>query len=190
MHASLPLRDNINFREEKGAAMTGFTYRLVDSREEARAMLQLCRGSFRAYYPKFDSWYLSKVVPGIGLTREILIASTEECRLAGICILKSDGRESKICSLRVDARHRGQGVASSLIRRSMDLLEDDKPLITVPAEIVPELSPLLARANFELSCVYRSIYRAGIEEYSYNGLIVPSGVVEARSEQSLALSMR
>lgn len=169
--------------------MTGFTYRLVNSREEAKAMLQLCRGSFRAYYPKFDSWYLSKVVPGIGLTREILIVSTEECRLAGICILKSDDSESKICSLRVDARHRGQGVASSLIRRSMDLLEDDKPLITVPAEIVPELSPLLARANFELACVYRSIYRAGIEEYSYNGLIVSSGIVEARSEQSLALSM-
>lgn len=154
--------------------MTGITYGLVRNREEAKTMLQLCRGSFKIYYPQFDSWFLSKVIPGIGSTREILIASTLECPLVGICVLKNEGGEKKICSLRVDARHRGQGIASNLLKKSMELLEDDRPLITVPAEVMPTLSPLLSHANFELSGVYRGTYRFGVDEFVYNGLLNPS----------------
>lgn len=169
--------------------MTGFTYRLVEGREEAKTMLQLCRGSFRIYYPKFDSWFSSRVISGLGSTRKILIASTQECPLVGICVLKNEEGEKKICSLRVDVRHRGQGVASSLLRKSVELLEDDKPLITVPAEVMPDLSPLLARMNFELSGVYRGAYRPDVDEFVYNGLLNPSVMSKrARNGHAFALA--
>ncbi|MBT9760581.1 GNAT family N-acetyltransferase [Collinsella aerofaciens] len=93
--------------------------------------------------------------------------------------VKDDGAEKKICSLRVDANHRGRGVGTALIAASIELLDDERPLITVPQEVMPSLSPLLEKFGFEAMAEYRNLYREGASEFFYNGTLASStGIAE------------
>lgn len=138
---------------------------------EAENLSTICRGSFGKYYPGFENWYRSRILPGIGFSRWLLKA-TINGKLVGISILKDDGVEKKICSLRVDINHRGQGIGSTLIKTSIDLLGENRPLITVPQEVVPVMSPILEKFRFEAMGCYPDFYRNGSSEFFYNG--VPS----------------
>ncbi len=147
--------------------MSNLSIITVDSISEAEDLLAIARGSFRRYYPNFDMWYRTKILPNLGSTRWILKA-TSQGKKAGLCIVKDDGIEKKICSLRVDIRHRGQGVGTALIESAIDLLGDEKPLITVPQEVMPSLSPLLSKFGFEKTAEYQGLYRDGVSEYFFN----------------------
>ena len=114
----------------------------VENKTEVGRLHAICRGSFKRYYPGFDGWYRAKVLPGIGSSRWVLKAISGD-RMAGICIVKDDGAEKKICSLRVDANHRGRGVGTALIAASIELLDDERPLITVPQEVMRPYLPCL-----------------------------------------------
>ena len=150
----------------------------VESKTEVGRLHAICRGSFKRYYPGFDGWYRAKVHPGIGSSRWVLKAISGD-RMAGICIVKDDGAEKKICSLRVDANHRGRGVGTALIVASIELLDDERPLITVPQEVMPSLSPLLEKFGFEAMAEYRNLYREGASEFFYNGTLASStGIAE------------
>lgn len=135
---------------------------------EVKCMSEICRGSFGKYYPDFEDWYHSKVLPGIGSSRWLLKAILNE-RLAGICIVKDDGIEKKICSLRVDVHHRGRGVGSALVEASIELLEERRPVITVPQEVVQHMRPLLAKFDFEETGKCPDFYRKGSSEFFFNG---------------------
>lgn len=135
---------------------------------EAKSMSQICRGSFGRYYPGFEDWYRSKVLPGIGSSRWLLKAVSNG-RLAGICIVKDDGDEKKICSLRVDVHHRGQGVGSALVEASIKLLEERRPVMTVPQEVVQYMRPLLDKFDFEEMGKCSDFYRKGSSEFFFNG---------------------
>lgn len=150
----------------------------VENKTEVGRLHAICRGSFKRYYPGFDGWYRAKVLPGIGSSRWVLKAISGD-RMAGICIVKDDGAEKKICSLRVDANHRGRGVGTAMIAASIELLDDERPLITVPQEVMPSLSPLLEKFGFEAMAEYRNLYREGASEFFYNGTLASStGIAE------------
>ena len=135
---------------------------------EAKSMSRICIGNFGQYYPGFEDWYRSKVLPGIGSSRWLLKAVLNG-KLVGICIVKNDGDEKKICSLRVDVHHRGQGVGSTLVKASIKLLEDCKPVMTVPQEAVQYMRPLLDKFDFEEMGEYTDFYRKGSSEFFFNG---------------------
>lgn len=161
----------------------------VENPVEAEELLAICRGSFRRYYPDFDEWYRAKVLPGIGSSRWMLKAISGG-KMAGVCIVKDDGLEKKICSLRVDANHRRQGVGTALIAASIEILNDLNPLITVPQEVMPSLSPLLDRFGFNATMEYHGLYRKGASEFFYNGsLELSSSGVEARKDSMLSGTM-
>jgi ribosomal protein S18 acetylase RimI-like enzyme len=89
-------------------------------------------------------------------------------KLAGCSLLKNTPEEKKICCLFIDPYYRQRGIASQLIRNSFNILQTDRPLITVSENNLPMLEPLLKKFQFELTSVQESVYRHGVKEYYYN----------------------
>ena len=49
---------------------------------------------FTRFYPDFDEWFMRKVVPNLGVTREIFLAKIGK-DIAGICLLKIANRKRR-----------------------------------------------------------------------------------------------
>ncbi len=88
--------------------------------------------------------------------------------LAGCALLKNEPEEKKLCCLFVDPNYRGQKIASKLIEDSFELLNTNKPLMTVSQQNLGMLQKLIDRYGFELTSVKESVYKPGIKEYYYN----------------------
>jgi len=88
--------------------------------------------------------------------------------LAGCSLLKNEPDEKKLCCLFVDPQYRGQKIASTLIENSFELLETNKPVMTVSEQNLSQLQKLIDRYGFELTSVKESIYKPGVKEYYYN----------------------
>ena len=88
--------------------------------------------------------------------------------LVGCSLLKNEPEEKKICCLYVNNQYRKQGIASQLIKDSFELLDTDKPLMTVAENNLEQLTPLIKKFGFELTSVKESVYKQGVKEYYYN----------------------
>jgi len=88
--------------------------------------------------------------------------------LTGCALLKNEPEEKKLCCLFVDPNYRGQKIASKLIEDSFELLNTNKPLMTVSQQNLGMLQKLIDRYGFELTSVKESVYKPGVKEYFYN----------------------
>ena len=120
-------------------------------------------------YPSFTSWYFKKVIPDIRQGKRDIILYSHENRLAGVSIIKVDIDEKKICTLRVFHGFRNKGIGKYLFERSFELLETEKPLITVSESRLPQFSRLFDYYGFRMNKVYPNYYKIGEKEYSFNG---------------------
>ena len=102
----------------------------------------------------------------IGVKSKMGIVGTHQ--LAGCSLLKNSPEEKKLCCLFVDPTYRKRGIASHLVEDSFEVLNTDKPLMTVSEHNVPQLQKLIDRYGFELTSVKESIYKPGVKEYYYN----------------------
>lgn len=122
-------------------------------------------------YPNFSIWYHQKIPNGwINGTRKIILARNSNKQILGIAILKNSDQK-KICTLRVDYRYTRQGIGTELLKRSIELLGTDKPLITVSSNHWTEFEPLFKKFNFEQKRIYLSFYKIDTDEIAYNGYI-------------------
>lgn len=134
-------------------------------------------------YPAFNSWYAQKVCAGVLFgSREILFSrDCESEELAAIAILKSDGNQKKICTLRVGEEYQNMGLGSALLDESIYVLQCERPLITVPEKRHDEFKPLLKSRGFRIIDVLPNYYTHGASEYCYNAYLeAPSTVSEAK----------
>lgn len=121
-------------------------------------------------YPFFKEW-LKKVFEELTSTDKRLIllcCGSNRFDIKGVSILKKTKDEKKICTLRVDKSYRNQGIGSCLLKRSIELLEDNKPLITVSGIHMKEFLPFLKKHSFVLKDKVKSLYRRGSYEYFFN----------------------
>lgn len=88
--------------------------------------------------------------------------------LSGCALLKNEPEEKKLCCLFVDPNYRGQKIASKLIEDSFELLNTNKPLMTVSQQNLGMLQKLIDRYGFELTSIKESVYKPGVKEYFYN----------------------
>jgi GNAT superfamily N-acetyltransferase len=127
----------------------------------------------RASYPGFDEWLLRKVVPGIQLGERTAVIEQRDGVVAGLLIVKHSQFERKLCTLRVRPQFENKGLGVRLFEAAFDLLETDRPLLSVSDTSKPKFSRLFAHFGFAQEAVYKSRYLPKVDEFSYNGLLDP-----------------
>lgn len=121
-------------------------------------------------YPHFDAWLTDRVLPGLWSGDRSILVEHRDGMLAGLAILKDDGLEKKLCCLRVlrgfqDSR----GLGVRLFDKALDILETQKPLLSVSEERLSAFERIFAHFGFEQVKRYEGLYRAGHSEISFNG---------------------
>lgn len=122
------------------------------------------------YYPDIGDWYVNKVIPGIVQGRDGLIIAKENEIPIGVALYKSRMDEKKLRCIRVLPSHKNRGIGLHLIDRSLKEMRCDRPVISVAEELIHDYSRILInRYGFNISHVYRGIYRPSKLEYEFNG---------------------
>lgn len=123
-------------------------------------------------YTDFRKWFLELFQNGVVLKegREILLCECDY-QLAGIAILKNDGNEKKICTLRVAKTFQRNGIGQNLMELSFEWLNEDKPLITIHDSKRREFKKLFERYDFQLEEERKGYYRLFSTELVYNGIL-------------------
>lgn len=125
------------------------------------------------YYPLFDQWLESKVLPGILSGERSILVEHYRRRFAGLSIVKDDGLEQKLCCLRVMPEFQGSGTGLRLFERAFESLENHMPLLSIAEEQKDVFKRLFSYYGFELAKEYKGYYRPLKDELSFNGLIEP-----------------
>lgn len=136
---------------------------------EALLALPLLR-SLDAYYPDFSHWYLTTVMPGVVLGKDVLLlARSTDGAIAGIALGKKSESETKLRCIRVLPQHQQSGLGIKLIDRMIVELECEKPHCTVAEEMLHLYSrAFVNRYGFALSAVEKGAFRQGKLEYGFN----------------------
>ena len=123
-------------------------------------------------YPQFNKWYWSLFDDSgvVKSNRELLIC-LDDGIVAGVSILKKDDVECKICTLRVSKQYQNLGVGSKLLEKSFEILENEKPLITIHISKFHEFEKIFNRYNFKLEQEISGCYGFFRSELSYNGVL-------------------
>ena len=121
------------------------------------------------FYPNFKNWFWDKVVPGIITGEDEIIIAEDKNELVGISIIKKTG-EKKLRALRINSKFQKTGRGLYLIDESLKRLNTDKPLVSVPEEMIHDFSRIfINRYSFDMTYVYKNLYRKNKLEYEFNG---------------------
>lgn len=121
------------------------------------------------YYPDITQWYVEKCIPGIILGNDQLIIATEHDHLVGFSLGKKSKDENKLRCVRVNDDYQYRGVGIRLIDRMMDLIEDDRPVVTVAEELIHDYSRIFVnRYRYSLEHITKGQYRPNKLEYHFN----------------------
>lgn len=125
-----------------------------------------------SFYPSFAQWYDLKVVPGLKRGDRTLVLRLVDGQLGGIAITKDDGTEKKLCCLRVLPHLSGSGLGLRLFNDAFEVLETEKPLLSVSDEQLLKFHRIFDHFGFVRGRKYGDLYRIGSVEHSYNGQLV------------------
>lgn len=101
-------------------------------------------------YPNHFKWYWTKALPRVlNGTGEIIICIVNN-NVAGVTILKKNGRERKICTLYVVEDYRKKHIATNMLEYAFKYLETTKPLITIADYKVPLFESLIKKYHWKL----------------------------------------
>lgn len=124
------------------------------------------------FYPDFEEWFWCKVVPGLGRGTRWLRVVERADEVVGVAVAKAEGDELKLCTVWVHPRLEGSGLGVRLIREGCGWLGTDRPLATVPEELMPRFAPILDRLGFTVDQALDGYYRAGKREFVFNGVLL------------------
>lgn len=123
----------------------------------------------RKTYPEYGKWLEEKFFPGLKDGSRIIIAAKDETgRLAGTILLKKTAEEKKICCLFVMQDCRGRGIAGKLMQESLEVLQTDKPLLSIAEKNYPQMQKLLSLHHFKFSYRKNGAYTTNGTEYYFN----------------------
>lgn len=132
-------------------------------------------------YPLHQTWFAGisqeLLKPQLINTREILLV-TDKSKIVGASILKKTGAEQKICTLRVAKEYQGQGIGTMLINRSIDFLENEKPIISVSELKKYEFKRIFEHFGFSLGEVCFEKYAPFTNEYVFNGILSQESILK------------
>ena len=100
--------------------------------------------SAKTTYPEYTDWFINKHVPGIYLgTRDTIIA-VHNNKIVGVSNIKRE-KENKLCTVYFDPKYRKQKLGLTLVDKSIELIGDSKPLITMPSSYLPQFKNIIKR---------------------------------------------
>lgn len=121
------------------------------------------------FYPDVSYWYVNQVVPGLMTGNDKLLIARDGQHIAGVALGKSTTDETKLRCVRVHPDYQGNGIGVRLIDSMLELLEHDRPVVTVSEELIHSYSRIFVnRYNFKLSHVSKGQYRPAKLEYMFN----------------------
>lgn len=125
----------------------------------------------RSSYPEFEYWLLHKVIPGLLHGERSIFIEQRNSVVAGIVILKHTADEKKICTLRVRPEYECLGLGVRLFEKSFEVLETERPLLSVSENAYPKFSRLFDHFDFSHRASYAGMYLPRISELSFNGVL-------------------
>lgn len=135
-------------------------------------------GDLSKIYPNIKTWFKTKVEKELeekNGSREVLLAFHRNIeQLVGIAILKKEKKEKKICTIRVHKDFLKRGIGTKLFEKSIEFLNDTKPMITISEDNVEAFKPLLKKFGFKLVEIKKDLYVKGKNEYIYNQKFIES----------------
>lgn len=136
-------------------------------------------------YPLHNIWY-KKMINSMekNSDREILLA-LENKNLLGTAILKNSDFEKKICTLKVSPCFQHKGIGKELLAKSLEVLETDKPILTVTYRKSLYFKKIFEFYGFSLESLYPGKYMPNSCELVYNGILMPETLIQ--NEQKLVL---
>lgn len=132
--------------------------------------LRLILSDLEYEYPFFTKW-LEKVFNEMVSSnkRKIIVCSGENLfDIWGLSIIKNSDEEKKICTLRVIPNYQRRGIGTILLQKSIEMLGDSKPLLTVSERYIDVFKPFLRKNGFILKNKVKSLYQKGSFEYFFN----------------------
>lgn len=121
------------------------------------------------FYPGFETWYRSKVIPGFASTENVLLLASDGDAIVGVALGKKTQDETKLRCVRVTDGYQNTGLGIRLIDQMISVLECEKPACTVSEEMLHAYSrAFVNRYGFQLSQVDKGLYRKGKLEYIFN----------------------
>ena len=132
-------------------------------------------------YPGFNKWYWSLFENSRLKNDRNIIFYVNGTNIVGVAILKQNKEEKKICTLRVAPMYQNLGIGSALIERSFELLDCEKPLITIHVSKYRSFKHIFDKYGFELEQQITGYYGLFKSELSYNG-VLDCNVTDSHSE--------
>ena len=125
-------------------------------------------------YPSFTKWYSNLFSNGVlNTNREIIICEAFNVIVA-VAILKYD--EKKICTFRVSESFQKNGIGKHLMEKCFEVLETDKPLITVHNKRRYQYNNLFQYYGFTLEQTNHFYYWYNTE-LAYNGVLPEKNIL-------------
>ncbi|WP_445219295.1 GNAT family N-acetyltransferase [Bradyrhizobium sp. Pa8] len=119
-------------------------------------------------YPGIESWFRTKVVPGLRDESRVLFRVERHGQLVGIAIAKRYPEERKICTVRVAPQYFGRGIGVRLFDKALRWLDDDRPHLTVSEGKLPAFQRIFDFYGFDLTSIQSGLYKPNASEFSYN----------------------
>ena len=144
--------------------------------------------SAKTTYPEYTKWFIEKHVPGIFLgTRDTIIA-VHNNKIVGVSNIKRD-KENKLCTVYFDPKYRKQRLGITLVDKSIELIGDSKPLITMPSSYLPQFKNIIKRYDWQLTDCIDGCYEENTSELVFNGEI-SNGNKELTNEDRIILTYK
>lgn len=144
--------------------------------------------SAKTTYPEYTKWFVEKHIPGIYLgTRDTIIA-VHNNKIVGVSNIKRE-KENKLCTVYFDPKYRKQRLGITLVDKSIELIGDSKPLITMPSSYLPQFKNIIKRYDWQLTDCIDGCYQEDTSELIFNGE-VSQGNKELSNEDRIILTYK
>ena len=144
--------------------------------------------SAKTTYPEYTKWFVEKHIPGIYLgTRDTIIA-VHNNKIVGVSNIKRD-KENKLCTVYFNPKYRKQRLGITLVDKSIELIGDSKPLITMPSSYLPQFKNIIKRYDWQLTDCIDGCYQEDTSELIFNGE-VSQGNKDLSNEERIILTYK
>ena len=123
------------------------------------------------WYPEIFKWYFKKFVPNMINGKRHIIKYHVGSDMTGIALLKKEDNEKKICTFRVKSKYRRNGIGKRLFGKCVEILNTERPMITVSAERLCYFKNIFKYYDLKLEQVLEGYYRENSSEYVFNGYL-------------------